>query len=171
MIENKMSTKAGKLIQILFDTVILPQFQKGYRNWPDGRPQTYCNMFAYAVAQRLGFDLSPLLRDGNMDNINYTTVEAAYNRACKEAKSVSAKEAQAIANTGIMVVMWSAKIDHVAVICPDANKYDEQKGPLTVQAGWYNGEMYANDIKGFGGRWTDPEIKYFVLKELVGGDK
>jgi hypothetical protein len=158
--------KAQKLLIALDGNVTKPQYQKGYEKWGNGKPKTYCNIFAVKIGALLGYDMRSFFKDHDPANEYNTVMTQIYNQLNVEVQSIPSSAAQGLANIGELVIVWSASHEHAAVVSPDVEPYDENRGPLVVQAGWYNGKMYMSSPKCFGKIWTDPEIKYFVPKEV-----
>jgi hypothetical protein len=189
--ETDRIEKANKLYSILSQVVKLKQYKKRKpKNNPDGRYTTYCNVLARDVLDSrckkvwimgwliggengiikdgYDYDIGCLNPDRSLESVLLsTTVQLAYKNAIEASKigiveSISMKEAQERANKGIPIWVSSAKYNHEAIVCPDLkNIYNEKKGCLIAQAGFYNGIFYISDKKAWGNRFQDTEIKYY----------
>jgi len=163
-----MSSKS-RLRRLLEEWAAKPQYQRGYGKWPNGKEKTYCNMYATAVGVELGYNMQSFYREHSGRYATRSPMNLVYDQLIQDnVKQVTASEAQAIANLGNLVVVWSKKYDHAAVICPDSQEYNEARGPLVCQAGWWNGVMYISDGKSFGRNWQDPEILFVVPEKREG---
>jgi hypothetical protein len=70
--------------------------------------------------------------------INWTTANAMYRNAVKNAKEISVREAQENANKGglVLAASYNAKgSGHVAIVCPSGEEYREDLGPLIGETG------------------------------------
>ena len=161
-----ITPKAGKMREVMRIAITEPQYQRGYDKWPDGTPKTYCNICGTAVGETLGCDMRSFYRDHDIKNKMRSPLKVIYQQLLDDGvKQTNARTAQSLANIGYFVIAWSAKQDHVVMICPDTEEYNAKRGPRIIQAGWWNTETYMSDSQSFGSKWNDPEIKYFVPGE------
>lgn len=161
-----LSVAAGKLRRTLIEGSELKKYQRGFQKWADGSLKTYCNIYATAMGEKLKYDMDSFYRDHDKKNASISPMGLIYNQLLRDAlHTLRPHEAQAMANIGRFVVVWSDKYEHAAVVCPNTERYNAEKGPLIVQAGWWNGLFYISDPKSFGKVWKDPEIKYFAPEE------
>jgi hypothetical protein len=143
-----------------------PEYQRGYRKWPDGTPKTFCNIMVMKLLVFLGYDIKCMLDPLGIDYTTpYEMIKGCLDRLGKNCKEVSAKAAQALGNFGEMVIAASAfpKYNHVAIVVADPNKYNPEKGPLITQAGGINGTFYVSNIPAWGKMWEDPRVRYFHI--------
>jgi hypothetical protein len=186
LINQRLNEDAQYLKAVLDKAVRLPQYQRGFERWSNNQPKTYCNILALDVLDSssprkyLGtaidafrYDIRIALRGNDLENLLSTPLHESYTRIMQgvaqgRATDVSAREAQAFANSGRPVLVMSAKYDHMAIVYPDPMPWDDLRGPKIAQAGWYNGVFYISDFRSFGKLWGDPEIRYIVLPRWIG---
>jgi hypothetical protein len=161
-----ITPKAGKMREVMRSMIEKPEYQRGFDHWDDETPKTYCNICGVATGKLLGFNMRSFYRNHDEANEMRSPLAEIYQQLIDDGiKQVDAKTAQSLANIGCFVIGWSAKYDHVVMVCPDTEDYNAKRGPLIIQAGWWNTEVYISDPKSFGNYWRDPEIKYFVPEE------
>jgi hypothetical protein len=162
-----ITPKAGAMREVMRNNILLPQYQAGYDRWANGEPKTYCNICTVATGELLGYDMSSFYRNHDKSRANQSPLRMVYQQLIDDGiKQTSASTAQSLANIGYFVVAWSAKYDHVVMICPDVEEYNAKRGPRIIQAGTKNTETYISDFWSFGRNWKDPEILYFVITEM-----
>jgi len=163
--------KRAKYAIFLKDTALewskRKELQRGYRKWPNGKPKTYCNILVMRLLTYLGYFIKWMLDPLGID---YTTpkemMDGCIENMGKTCKEVDAEKAQKLANVGEIVIIISAfgkAYHHVALVVADEKQYDENKGPLEVQAGWFNGMFYVSDTEAWGPEWKDPRVRYFHI--------
>jgi len=175
---------ARKLYRVAKEVVKLKQYKRGYPNnrcyKGTNKPVTYCNIFArdfldskmkkiwimgYLISE-YNYDISFLRPDKSIsDIILSTSIEIAYDNLkykYSNVKEHTRESAQKRANEGIPIFCISKKHRHEVIVISDLdNDYDETKGPLVAQAGWFNGIYYSSDKRCWGVDYKDPEIKYY----------
>ncbi len=159
--------KAQTLRVLLEGNITKPQYQRGYGKWADGRPKTYCNIYATKMGELSGYDMSAFYKNHDKKNAYNSVMTKIYDQLLAEVTTVSPEEAQHLANEGKLIIVWSKKYEHAAVVCPSEKPYNNTFGPLVTQAGWNTGTMYISSMASFGDAWTDPEIKYFAPNEVI----
>jgi len=162
----QVTVSAGKLLRELETWVLRPEFQYGFGLWPDGSPKSYCNIFVFKFGNAHGYDMRSFCRDRNLKLWGISPIDLVYKQLMEDLQEVKAREAQSLANIGKFVVVWSVNQWHAAVVCADTEQYNKKLGPLTVQAGRFNGKMYVSSGRAFGREWFNPEIKYFVVEKV-----
>ena len=145
---------------------------------PDGRPErmpgkhTHCSAFVAAFAKRLGIYILRPPEHGQVLLANAQNEWLASAGAAQGWRAVSnALEAQALANSGLLVVASyhnhkDDKPGHIAIVRPAATNPEAiaAVGPMVIQAGSVNSaSIPAKD--GFAGHihaWRDNEIDYYA---------
>jgi len=145
---------------------------------PDGRPErmpgkhTHCSAFVAAFAKRLGIYILRPPEHGQVLLANAQNEWLASAGAAQGWRAVSnALEAQALANSGLLVVASyhnhkDDKPGHIAIVRPAATTTEAiaAVGPMVIQAGSVNSaSIPAKD--GFAGHihaWRDNEIDYYA---------
>jgi hypothetical protein len=79
-------------------------------------------------------------------------------------RSVSAFEAQEIANHGKIVWGTSKKYNHEFLVYP--GEWSDTEGCWVAQAGESNGIFRISAPEVFRKNWNDPEIKYYAFEEI-----
>lgn len=131
-----MKEAARKIVGVIKKVIGDPDVQPGYPD-ANGRTQgvTWCNRGAHRIAVTLGFDMRAFL---DARGINWTSANAMYQNAEKNAKELCAREAQVLANDGglVLAACYNPKgSGHVAVVCPADEEYSEELGPLVGESG------------------------------------
>lgn len=134
------------------------------RFFPQGK-DTYCNQFALTYLRKLGYNIDPVLWDGD---IYLTNTGRAFNKAItNKILQISPVEAQKRANKGGAVYVLSKiskPYNHAAIVCPTFLKYNKEKGVRVAQAGGVCGIFWISDWRAWGKQWQHGGIKYFVLE-------
>jgi hypothetical protein len=126
---------AKKTVLKIKEVITRKNVQPGYPDANGNTATTWCNRGAHYVATELGFDMAPFL---DARGINWTTANAMYENAVKNAKEVYPREAQILANDGglVLAACFNAKgSGHVAIVCPAEEEYDDALGPLVGESG------------------------------------
>ena len=124
----------------------------------DGRPHPIWKGYGFLVDD-LPIDVSSVF-PSVFDILSFTIkidwqmADRAYRQG--KIERLTPEQAQREANEGYVVWIISILWNHEALVFPDDNKYNEDKGPLIVQAGGKdcNGVMYITDKRAFGWRYA-----------------
>jgi hypothetical protein len=130
-----MKEAAQKIVEKIKEVIVQKDVQPGYPDANGNTNTTWCNRGAHRIAVELGFDMEPFLESRG---INWTTANAMYNNAVKNAKELYPREAQEIANDGglVLAACYNPKgSGHVAIVCPAEEEYDDGLGPLVGESG------------------------------------
>jgi hypothetical protein len=130
-----MKEMAQKIIDKINDVIKRKDVQPGYPDANGNTNVTWCNRGANYIATELGFDMSIFL---DPRGIGWTNANAMYQNALKNAREISGKEAQNIANNGelVLAACFNPKgPGHVAIVCPSDDVYDDNLGPLVGESG------------------------------------
>jgi len=137
-----MNEKAKQIIDVINEVIIMPDVQAGFPDANGNTNVTWCNRALHRMLTLLGGQVSLLLEPRG---INWTNANAMVRNARVNAQRIpDAKMAQERANAGDLIVVVApntAGPGHVALVCPDAEGYAENRGPLIGQAGSRNGIM------------------------------
>lgn len=178
-----VSPKGQKLAQALDSMGVESKWIAGaHIDWetglPDGRPErmpgrhTHCSAFVAAFAKKLGIYILRPPDHGQVLLANAQNEWLASDGPAAGWRPVSsALEAQALANSGLLVVASyhnrrDDKPGHIAIVRPAATTPEAiaAVGPLVIQAGAVNSaSIPAKD--GFAGHihaWRDNEIDYYA---------
>ncbi len=178
---SKYAKETELLKQRLDAMTAVPQYQRGYELWSDGRPKTFCNLAAWYLldnklpktqygpfTDQFSYNIKPMLRDGLYKNVTYTPLDiAVVNIINTGTKCVSPQTAQELANKGIPVmgICGSHGKEHVVVVRPDSDNYQTMRGPLISQCGWECGSWYVSDPRCWGSTWYALRILWVVFDE------
>jgi hypothetical protein len=130
-----MKEEAQKIIDAIQKVIGDPDVQPGYPDANGNKNTTWCNRGAHRIATALGGDITPFLESRG---INWTTANMMYYKAVENTEEVSAREAQALANDGglILASCYNPKgSGHVAIVCPSGDEYSDDLGPLVGETG------------------------------------
>ena len=130
-----MNENAQKIIDKIKEVIIRKDVQPGYPDANGRTDTTWCNRGANYIATELGFDMTQFLEPRG---INWTSANAMYQNAVKNAREVYGKEAQERANNGelILAACFNPKgPGHVAIVCPAEEEYNGALGPLVGESG------------------------------------
>lgn len=150
---------------------------------PDGK-RTFCNISVYdAIDDRpggwhgYGYMLSDLQLDISMlfptaGSIMMCSPSELYQRASFAVQRgalerVSMYCAWELAACGEVVLIVSARQNHVALVFPDARRWIEARGVRVANVGRYNCITDISHKKIFGKRYRDPEIMFVWLKRRL----
>ncbi len=145
---------------------------------PDGRPEkmpgrhTHCSAFVASAAEKLGIYILRPPEHGQILLANAQNEWLAREGAARGWRKISsALEAQALANSGVLVVASyhshrEDKPGHIAIVRPSAvtPAEIESVGPTLIQAGSVNSATISAR-EGFAGHvhaWRDGEIDYYA---------
>jgi hypothetical protein len=131
-----MKEAAQRIIDTIQEHLTDHDLQPGYPD-ANGRTEgvTWCNRGAHRIATILGGDMASFL---DARGINWTTANAMYQNAVKNAEEVYGREAQERANSGglVLAACYNPKgSGHVALVCPSSEEYDDSLGPLVGETG------------------------------------
>jgi hypothetical protein len=130
-----MTEKAREIIDTVKKVLTDPDVQPGYPDANGSKNTTWCNRGAHRIAAILGGDMAPFL---DQKGINWTTANAMYQNAVKNAGEIYGMEAQEKADSGelVLAACYNNKgSGHVAVVCPSDEEYDDALGPLVGETG------------------------------------
>jgi hypothetical protein len=130
-----MNEKARRIVDVIHAVLDDPDVQPGYPDANGNTKTTWCNRGVHRIATALGGDMTPFL-DGR--GINWTTANAMYQNAVKNAREIYGKDARERANSGglVLATCYNPRgSGHVAIVCPSDEEYDEALGPLVGETG------------------------------------
>jgi hypothetical protein len=130
-----MKEAARRIIETVQKVIADPDVQPGYPDANGSRNTTWCNRGANRIATVLSFDMTPFL---DARGINWTTANAMYQNAVKNAVEIYGGEAQETANGGglVLAACYNPRgSGHVAIVCPSEEEYDDALGPLVGESG------------------------------------
>lgn len=147
---------------------------------PDGK-YTYCNISVWdAIDCRpgnwrgYGYMLHDLPLDVSMlfptaGSIMMCSPSEGYRRAAfaeqrGRLESVSMYRAWELARVGEVVLIISARYNHVAICYPDSRPWCAERGVRVANVGKYNVITDIRHMKIFGKCWRDKEIKFYWIK-------
>jgi hypothetical protein len=150
---------------------------------PDGK-RTYCNIAAWDVIddrpgnwRGYGYMLDDLPLDVSMlfptaGSIMMCSPQEAYRRASfaeqrGQLELVSMYRAWELARVGEVVLILSARYNHVAIVYPDLRPWVAERGVRVANVGRFN---VITDIRHkwvFGKCWRDKEIRMYWIKRLT----
>jgi hypothetical protein len=174
--------KQTQLLKERLDAMVeVPQYQRGYEHWADGRAKTFCNLAAWYLldshipethygpfTEQYNVNIEPMLRDGTYKNVLMTPLDiAVVNIIKREIKCVGPQTAQELANKGVPVmgICGSQGKEHVVIVRPNSDGYQTMRGPLISQCGWECGTWYVNDARCWGPTWYALRILWVVFDE------
>jgi hypothetical protein len=130
-----MIVEAKKIIDVINKVIKDPDVQPGYPDANGNTNTTWCNRGANRIAETLGGDMRPFLEERG---INWTTANAMYQNAVKNAKEITGAEAQEMANEGKLVLAAAHNPKgpgHVGIVCPNDDKFNINHGPMVGETG------------------------------------
>jgi hypothetical protein len=130
-----MTKDALRILDTINNVIPDPDVQPGYPDANGSTKTTWCNRGAHRIAALLGGDMTAFL---DARGINWTTANAMYHNAVRNAREVYGKEAQMRANNGELVLAACHNpggSGHVAIVCPSDEEYAEELGPLVGETG------------------------------------
>ncbi|MFO0966357.1 MAG: hypothetical protein U0793_12340 [Gemmataceae bacterium] len=138
----------------------------------DGKPHTHCSAFAAAACERLGIYIlrPPEHSETLLANAQFDWLAGeGHKHGWTPVKT--AREAQALANKGMLVVATFKSPDpkksgHIAIVRPSAKSAEAiaREGPQVIQAGLHN-HISASLKTGFGSHpeaWSKGEVRYYA---------
>jgi hypothetical protein len=135
MEEEEMNEKARNILEKILVAIRRPEVQPGYPDANGNTKTTWCNRAAHLIAMGCGGDMGPFLE---ARGIGWTTANAMYLNAEKNAAEISAACAQEAANAGklVLAACFNSKgSGHVAIVCPAEEEFNPGYGPLVGEAG------------------------------------
>ena len=158
--EINMQDKAKRIIDTINAVVVMEDVQPGFPDANGNTNVTWCNRALHRMLVMLDGDVSLLL---DPRGINWTNANAIFRNLNERAWKVEGGSyAQARANFGDLIVVAAPNKSgpgHVALVCPDEERFSEEKGPRIGQAGARNGIMYLRE----GFAHLAPFVEYFHI--------
>jgi hypothetical protein len=130
-----MKEEAKKIINVIEKVINDPDVQAGYPDANGNTNTTWCNRGANRIGETLNGAMRSFLEPRG---INWTTANAMFQNAVKNAKEITGAEAQQMANDGGLVLAACHNTKgsgHVAIVCPNEEPFSNELGPMVGETG------------------------------------